>query len=147
MAMHKNLTKAQLDEILDQGTPLLVRSRVMMTGATSPQATTSTPESSEAPRENRAGLGLTEEQLMLQDAVATGTGFMRDGKRVDPQEVRLATAKVSSPELASLAAKYVNFDVDDVYALPYAEQQACTADIRSLAASVLSQTPEGKPHK
>jgi hypothetical protein len=117
-----------------------------MTGATSPQATTSTPESSEAPREGRAGLGLTEEQLMLQDAVATGTGFMRDGKRVDPQDVRLATAKVSSPELASLAAKYLDFRAVSLERLPEARAVEIAADVRSLAASVLAQA-EGTPHK
>jgi hypothetical protein len=126
----------------------------MMTGATSPQATTSTPESSEAPRENRVGLGLTEEQLMLQDAVATGTGFMVDGKRVDPQDVRLATAKVSSPELASLAAKYVKMSDKTaheklVYDDGYLSANALVPfmdDVRALAASVLAQA-EGTPRK
>lgn len=83
---------------------------------------------------------------MLQDAVATGTGFMRDGKRVDPQEVRLATAKVSSPELASLAAKYVNIDTLELMDLDRTAAFELCMDVRSLAASVLAQA-EGTPRK
>lgn len=61
-------------------------------------------------------------------------------------------AKVSSPELASLAAKYVNLSYDDIYdgALPDGSSQdvdvaflkRLTDDIRSLAASVLSQAEQ-----
>jgi hypothetical protein len=85
---------------------------------------------------------------MLQDAVATGTGFMVDGKRVDPQDVR--NAKVSSPELATLAAKYVNMS-DAEMAAVFEDENAeypspFLADVRRLAASVLAQA-EGTPRK
>lgn len=159
---------------------------------TGKRVSTSTPESSEAPRESLAGIGLverfdalreqaagrygavemmvtdrlngiehvtqhgkTEEQLMLDDALMTGNGFMLDGKRVDPALVRVASTKTSSPELASLAAKYVNMSDNDIWIAVTGQRElryedgdgpAICADIRSLAAAVLAQA-EGTPRK
>lgn len=105
----------------------------MMTGN---GATTSTPESSEAPRENREGLGL------LDRFDATAALQMGEESR---------GTKVSSPELASLAAKYLDFDVSALeYVYPFdpanERANAFAADVRSLAASVLAQA-EGTPRK
>lgn len=130
---------------------------------TGKRVSTLTPESSEAPRESVAGEvlyggpaagGMSEEQLMLDDALATGNGFMLDGKRVDPALVRVASL-TGSPELASLAAKYVNMSDNELWIaitgkreLRYDQDEgpAICADIRRLAASVLAQA-EGTPRK
>lgn len=130
---------------------------------------TLTPESSEAPRESLTGealyggpaeggmgsyghairgtLGSAEEQAMINDALVTGNGFMRGGKRVDPAGVYQST-KTSSPELASLAAKYVNMNDDAILIRAKGRGSDATLceDIRSLAASVLAQV-EGTPRK
>jgi hypothetical protein len=110
-----------------------------MTGATSPQATTSTPESSEAPRENRAGLGLLERFDGLAAQIA-------DGPRRLNETADRAMGKVSSPELASLAAKYVNIDTLELMDLDRTAAFELCMDVRSLAASVLAQA-EGTPRK
>lgn len=56
--------------------------------------------------------------------------------------------KVSSPELASLAAKYVNFDAGqlELYNAKIGEHAQFVKDVRALAASVLAQA-EGTPRK
>lgn len=100
-----------------------------MTGATSPQATTSTPENSEAPRENRAGLGLLDRFDSLVERITP-----------ENRHPEMHVGKVSSPELASLAAKYLDFTINDP---AFAQVQA---DVRALAASVLAQA-EGTPRK
>ena len=110
---------------------------------------TLTPENSEAPRESLIGRldalrDRTEEQMMLDDALATGDGFMFDGKRVDPADIYQST-KTSSPELASLAASYVDTLPKDVPTHP-AQLALFCEDVRSLAASVLAQA-EGIPRK
>ncbi len=53
--------------------------------------------------------------------------------------------KVSSPELASLAAKYVNLSEEDVHheASQHGDMSSFAADVRRLAASVLSQAEGG----
>lgn len=53
-----------------------------------------------------------------------------------------ARTKVSSPELATLAAKYVNmqaYDLDALMNQSTDQRMQVAADIRSLAASVLAQ--------
>lgn len=55
-------------------------------------------------------------------------------------ELQRIAGKVSSPELASLAAKYIDFTINDP---AFAQTQA---DVRALAASVLAQA-EGNPRK
>jgi len=107
-------------------------------------ATTLTPESSEAPRENREGLGLLERFDGLAAQIA-------DGPRRLNETADRAMGKVSSPELASLAAKYLDFDVSALeYVYPFdpasERAEAFAADVRSLAASVLAQA-EGTPRK
>lgn len=102
----------------------------MMTGN---GATTLTPENSEAPRESRGDIGL------LERFDATAALQMGEESR---------GAKVSSPELASLAAKYVNMTDGEYWAamaLP-SRQHELAVDMRSLAASVLAQA-EGNPRK
>lgn len=60
-------------------------------------------------------------------------------------KARALVPKVSSPELASLAAKYVNLDADDLIRAVDAHREGHDdllngiADLRRLAASVLSQ--------
>lgn len=104
-----------------------------MTGATSPQATTSTPESSEAPRENRAG--------------AKRAWFDENPELKQEHVDYLLSTKVSSPELASLAAKYVGMDRDgyvEAVTGNKAHFDAFIADVRALAASVLAQAEPSK---
>lgn len=111
-----------------------------MTGATSPQATTSTPESSEAPRENRAG-GHYESRVAGNDFSAVESVWVDETPELTPERFdAVRGAKVSSPELASLAAKYLDFTINDP---AFAQVQA---DVRALAASVLAQA-EGTPRK
>lgn len=128
----------------------------MKNQTTGKRVSTLTPESSEAPRESLTGEmlyggpadgSMSEEQLMLHDAALTGTGFMAGGKRVDPADIYLR-AKTSSPELASLAAKYVNLSEEDVHfaVSQLGDTSGLVFDIRSLAASVLAQA-EGTPRK
>lgn len=142
-----------LDETPDLTPKKFDRARTMMTGK---RVSTLTPENSEAPRESVAGIARTEEQMVFDDAAVTGNGFMRGGLRVDPADVYLST-KTSSPELASLAAKYVNIDNSDMYDLAacinepegstdFTKAQQFFEDVRSLAASVLAQA-EGTPRK
>ena len=110
-----------------------------MTGATSPQATTSTPERSEAPRENREGLGLLER--------FDGLRKLQDERAVKVAEYLGQTpTKVSSPELASLASEYVNIDTLELMDLDRTAAFELCMDVRSLAASVLAQA-EGTPRK
>lgn len=59
---------------------------------------------------------------------------------------RLGVGKVSSPELASLAAKYVNVDTLELMDLDRTAAFELCLDVRRLAASVLSQA-EGDPTK
>jgi hypothetical protein len=119
----------------------------MMTGATSPQATTSTPENSEAPRENREGLGLVDlfDRMVENRAEHPVPGWLDEAPELTPErfDAVLGRAKVSSPELASLAAKYVDISASD-----WPEQSKDVAkflhDVRSLAASVLAQAEPSK---
>jgi hypothetical protein len=108
-----------------------------MTG-TSPAATTLTPESSEQPRETRDGLPLAERFDGLAALIA-------DGPRRLNEVADRAMGKVSSPELASLAAKYVNFQPLDMRSSDL-DPVRFASDVRSLAASVLAQA-EGNPRK
>jgi hypothetical protein len=117
-----------------------------MTG-TSPAATTLTPESSEQPRETREGVSLVERFDGLAAIQPQGLNDKTVG------ELQRIAGKVSSPELASLAAKYVNMSEYDFSNLSQpvtvkhmAEWRAFLADVRSLAASVLAQA-EGSPRK
>lgn len=89
-----------------------------------------TPESSEQPRETREGLPLSERFDGLVERITS------ENRHPETQ-----VGKVSSPELASLAAKYVNWTSEDVrYAVEGSRVASMAADIRSLAASVLSQS-------
>lgn len=75
------------------------------------------------------------ERAVLGDAIATGMGATLDGQHVPIEQV-----KVTSPEMAALAAKYITFDAG---ALSRDTVAQITSDVRSLAASVLAQA-EGK---
>lgn len=109
-----------------------------MTGTT-PAATTLTPESSEQPRETRDGMPLVER------FDAARAAWQDESAELKPEHVDYLLkdnplyqrAKVSSPELASLAAKYVNIENLDKHDVE---------SVRSLAASVLAQA-EGNPRK
>lgn len=106
---------------------------------TSPAATTLTPESSEQPRETRDGtpLGHYESRVAGNDFSAVESVWVDDTPELTPERYDAARAKVSSPELASLAAEYLALsDFDLAYRL---SDLASAADIRSLAASVLAQ--------
>jgi hypothetical protein len=107
---------------------------------TGKRVSTLTPESSEAPRESR---GDTFERKVLRDPVSGAVALVE------------RQVKVSSPELASLAAKYVNMSDNDIWVAVTGQREmryedgdgpAICADIRSLAASVLAQA-EGTPRK
>ena len=105
---------------------------------------TLTPESSEAPRESRGDIGLFDPA-----AVAVVKRFA-DGMQAAIDEDN-ARNKVSSPELASLAAKYVNIELseavgDAVINGDLDALQRIERDVRALAASVLAQA-EGTPRK
>lgn len=118
-----------------------------MTG-TSPAATTLTPESSEQPRETRYGLPLVERFDALRERAAERYGAveMTVTDRLNGIEHTTQRGKVSSPELASLAAKYVNFELALGARLTDQENTQLWADVRSLAASVLAQA-EGNHRK
>jgi hypothetical protein len=136
-----------LDEASDLTPEKFDKMRQMMTGN---GATTLTPENSEAPRESRGG--------------ELGERFDGLRKLQDERAVKVAEylgqtpGKVSSPELASLAAKYVNMsdnqmrnvmgglEPDGRPADTSGLHKAFCEDIRSLAASVLAQA-EGTPRK
>jgi hypothetical protein len=95
-----------------------------------------TPENSEAPRENRYGDFVPEYGDFVPDT-PSGAGLGVDVSGA-------ARTKVSSPELASLAAKYIDFDARDgmadaVIAGDGAHLRQITKDVRALAASVLAQ--------
>ena len=96
-----------------------------MTG-TSPAATTLTPESSEQPRETRDGLPLVER---FDAAAALHIPVMAEEPPTRSTQIK-GEFKVSSPELASLASKYVNIENLD---------KRDVESVRSLAASVLAQ--------
>lgn len=91
----------------------------------------------------------TEERLrremrgVLRDAVTVGTGVLLDGSHVALEEVLEPAPKtgkkVTSPELGALASLYVNLQAVDVPAGNASHLRAFAADVRSLAASVLSQ--------
>lgn len=78
------------------------------------------------------------QQATLRDAMLFGTGFEQDGKNIPAEEVLMSSeeiaaeqaTKTSSPELATLAAKYL-----DIGALDHTDVE----NVRRLAASVLSQ--------
>ena len=81
------------------------------------------------------------ERAVLGDAIANGMGATLDGQHVPIEQV-----KVSSPGLASLAAKYVSMtetELAQLMDLSFESATETAADIRSLAASVLAQA-EGK---
>lgn len=101
----------------------------MMTGN---GATTLTPENSEAPRESLAGAWLDEAVDLKPEHI----------------DLVLGRSKVSSPELASLAAKYLDFDAGqlELYNAKIGEHAQFVKDVRALAASVLAQA-EGTPRK
>lgn len=93
-------------------------------------ATTSTLEKSEAPRESLAGVWFDEAVDLKPEHV----------------DLVLGRSKVSSPELASLAAKYLDVTSVQIERMTGEQRDWLALDVRSLAASVLSQT-EGTPRK
>lgn len=115
---------------------------------TGKRVSTLTPESSEAPRESRGDVGLVERfdaAAALQLPMTATEAQARVAEKMN---------KVSSPELASLAAKYLNMTdegfetrlmFDDGFVRPdYVKE--LLRDVRALAASVLAQA-EGTPRK
>lgn len=127
-------------------------------------ATTLTPENSEAPRENRAGLGLLERYDQLRKMNEARVAWLDEGATLSQEQVDYLLkdnplyqrAKVSSPELASLAAKYLDRTDQEMWALFTGDRSIryevddepvpAYADVRRLAASVLAQA-EGTPRK
>jgi hypothetical protein len=119
----------------------------MKNQTTGKAVSTLTPESSEAPRESRGDVGLLERFDGLAAQIA-------DGPRRLNETADKAMGKTSSPELASLAAKYLNMTdegfetrlmFDDGFVRPdYVKE--LLRDVRALAASVLAQA-EGTPRK
>jgi len=106
-------------------------------------ATTLTLESSEQPREARDGMPLVER---FDAAAALHVPVMAEEPLTRSTQLK-GEFKVSSPELASLAAKYVNMSDGEFYKLANTgEAVKHFADVRSLAASVLAQA-EGNPRK
>lgn len=106
----------------------------MMTGK---RVSTLTPESSEAPRESVAG---------------AKRAWFDESPELKPEHLDVVLGrKTRSPELASLAAKYIDFDARDgmaeaVIAGDGERLRQITKDVRALAASVLAQA-EGTPRK
>lgn len=102
---------------------------------------TQTTTSDEAPRERLDDV-LTKAYERRFDREAERNMFMLDESppAPTPEAVDALLGKVTSPELATLAAKYVTFDAG---ALSRDTVAQITSDIRSLAASVLAQA-EGK---
>lgn len=105
---------------------------------------TLTPESSEAPRESRGDIGLFDPA-----AVAVVKRFASGMQAAIDEDT--ARNKTSSPELASLASRYVDIDLSEAVGMAVADGNRTALDhierdIRSLAASVLSQA-EGTPRK
>jgi hypothetical protein len=101
-----------------------------------------TPESSERPRETRDGMPLVER---FDAAAALHVPVMAEEPLTRSTQLK-GEFKVSSPELASLAAKYVNIDTVELMDLDRTAAFELCMDVRSLAASVLAQA-EGNPHK
>lgn len=106
---------------------------------------TSTPaKSDETPREAPFGGELVERLDKLHAAKAR-PGYPFDADTVAETAgasalgARLGVGKVSSPELASLAAKYLNADTYTLEHLSTQDAERLAADVRRLAASVLSQ--------
>jgi hypothetical protein len=108
-------------------------------------ATTSTPENSEAPRESRGDLGLVERFDAARNIAEKRDANVYEGTPAMVERLQ-ALGKVSSPELASLAAKYVNIDTLELMDLDHTAAFELCMDVRSLAASVLTQA-EGTPRK
>lgn len=106
-----------------------------MTG-TSPAATTLTPESSEQPRETRAGIPIEDREAFI---VGNAGVLLKDNALYQ-------RTKVSSPELASLAAKYLNMADGELHTYLMNQSIEVRAEIKRLAASVLAQA-EGSPRK
>lgn len=98
---------------------------------------TQTTTSDEAPRE-RLNDVLTDAYERRFERQAERNMFMLDESPTapTPETVDALLGKVSSPEMAALAAKYVTFDAG---ALSRDTVAQITSDVRSLAASVLSQ--------
>jgi hypothetical protein len=69
-----------------------------------------------------------------------------DGPRRLNEVADKAMGKVSSPELASLAAKYLDAQPAEFEQLHWTRACEIADDVRSLAASVLAQA-EGTPRK
>jgi len=98
-------------------------------------------------REKRDQLTSDVQRSMLRDATAYGTGFALDGKHIPAERVLMSSeeivaeqaTKTRSPELATLAARYINLDALNVEGLPPIDAKTLAADVRTLAASVLSQ--------
>jgi hypothetical protein len=108
-----------------------------------------TPENSEAPRENRAGSlvdRLDGLRARVEGRLAAGTVPSRGVGGGGAFERVEAPAKVSSPELASLAAKYLNMTEQELQEAVEWDTEPVLKDIYSLAASVLAQA-EGTPRK
>jgi hypothetical protein len=133
-----------------------------LTAKTSTRISTSTPERSDAAREAPpadlverydALRTLAEDRgeldKVMRDADLFGHGAMlvtAEGTKHVPLDQLQAPAKVSSSELASLAAKYVNLtpvevmdNVGDPDTPGIAYIKALVTDVKRLAASVLSQ--------
>lgn len=114
-----------------------------------------TPANSEAPREAVGELGLLDRYDALReraedrheltiDALPTFTHTL-----IGEQAGGTVSTKVSSPELASLAAKYVHMRDSAMAELVLGDDNVMLdffVDVRALAASVLSQA-EGTPRK
>lgn len=117
--------------------------RQKMTGKA---VSTLTPENSEAPRESRGDVGLVERfdaarervEDRIRHEILSGAGLGVDASGA-------ARTKVSSPELASLAAKYIDTSAAWLASMD-GDMEELARDIRSLAASVLAQA-EGTPRK
>lgn len=98
-------------------------------------------------RLERAQITSGAQQAALRDAYTYGTGFALDGKHVPAELVPMSSAeiaaeqatKTSSPGLATLAAQYINLDELNLEGLSPRDAKTLAADVRALAASVLSQ--------
>lgn len=84
--------------------------------------------------DERAALAMSYDEKME-------TRIARAPVAVPPAGEPVIGERVTSPELASLAAKYINFSTDDIPGYLYTADAriAFAQDVRRLAASVLSQ--------
>jgi hypothetical protein len=114
------------------------QTRQTMTGK---RVSTLTPESSEAPRESLTGIPVEDREAVI---AGNASVLLKDNALCQ-------STKTSSPELASLAAKYL--DMSDAEMRSWTDgstkrefQEKFWEDVRRLAASVLAQA-EGTPRK